>query len=142
MTVFIDSNIIIALLNSRDKNHSRVKELLKELKEPKFGMRFTNDYVLDEVVTTLWMHTHQKSIVSKAYNLLRHTPEFIRFEYTTPIVLDLAWEKWEQFAKWPEKSLSFTDCCILSFIDKNDISYLATFDSDFSGLCNLMSSPP
>jgi len=45
MTIFIDSSIIIALLNSRDKNHSRAKELLDDLKEPKFGMRFTNDYV-------------------------------------------------------------------------------------------------
>ncbi|MHA1633615.1 MAG: PIN domain-containing protein, partial [Candidatus Thorarchaeota archaeon] len=69
MTIFIDSNIIIALLNSRDRNHSRAKELLNELKEPKFGMRFTNDYVLDEVVTTLWMHTHRKSMVNKAYKL-------------------------------------------------------------------------
>ncbi|MHA1286600.1 MAG: type II toxin-antitoxin system VapC family toxin [Candidatus Thorarchaeota archaeon] len=142
MTIFIDSSIIIALLNSRDKNHSRAKELLDDLKEPKFGMRFTNDYVLDEVVTTLWMHTHRKSIVNKAYKLLRHTPEFVRFEHTTPLVLDLAWVKWDLFAKWPEKPLSFTDCCILSFIDKNDITYLATFDSDFSGLCNLMSSCP
>jgi predicted nucleic acid-binding protein len=142
MTVFIDSNIIIALLNSRDKNHSRAKELLEELKEPKFGMRITNDYVLDEVVTTLWMHTHRKSIVNKAYKLLRHTPEFIRFEHTIPMILNLAWEKWDLFAKWPEKPLSFTDCCILSFIDKNDITYLATFDSDFSGFCNLMSGCP
>ncbi|MHA1494766.1 MAG: hypothetical protein ACTSRQ_12205 [Candidatus Thorarchaeota archaeon] len=76
------------MLNSRDKNHSRAKELLDDLKEPKFGMRITNDYVLDEVVTTLWMHTHRKSIVNKAYKLLRHTPDFIRFEHTTPMVLD------------------------------------------------------
>lgn len=138
MTVFIDSNIIIALLNSRDKNHSRAKEILIELKEPKFGMRITNDYVLDEVVTTLWTHTHRKSIVRKAYNLLCNTPEFIKFEYTTPIVLDIAWEKWKQFAKWPEKPLSFTDCCILSFLDRNNIAYLATFDSDFVGLCQLV----
>jgi predicted nucleic acid-binding protein len=142
MTVFIDSNIIIALLNSRDKNHTRAKKILEELKEPKFGMRITTDYVLDEVVTTLWMHTHRKSTVNKAYNLLRNTPEFIRFEYTTPMVLDLAWAKWEQFAKWPEKPLSFTDCCILSFIEKHDITYLSTFDSDFCGLCNLLSSSP
>ena len=138
MTVFIDSNIIIALLNSRDRNHSRSKELVRELKDPKFGMRIANDYVLDEVVTTLWMHTHRKSIVNKAYNLLRHTPEFIRFEYTTPMIIDLAWEKWKQFAKWPDKPLSFTDCCILSFIDKKDITYLASFDSDFAGLCQLV----
>ncbi len=138
MTVLIDSNIIISLLNFRDKNHSRAEDLLTELKKPEYGMRVTTDYVLDEVLTTLWMHTHRKDIVVKAYNLVCHAPEFIRFEHTTPEVLDLAWTKWEQLAKWPEKPLSFTDCCILSFMDKNVVGYLATFDSDFDGLANLV----
>jgi predicted nucleic acid-binding protein len=138
MTVLIDSNVIIALLNMRDKNHPKARELLTRLKEPEYGMRLTIDYVLDEVLTTLWMHTQQKNIVTKAYTLIRRTPEFIKFEYISPRVLDIAWEKWERFAKWPEKLLSFTDCCILSFIDNNDVGYLATFDSDFAGLCQLV----
>jgi predicted nucleic acid-binding protein len=138
MTVLIDSNVIIALLNMRDKNHPKARELLTRLKEPEYGMRLTIDYVLDEVLTTLWMHTQQKNIVTKAYTLIRRTPEFIKFEYISPRVLDIAWEKWERFAKWPEKPLSFTDCCILSFIDNNDVGYLATFDSDFAGLCQLV----
>jgi predicted nucleic acid-binding protein len=138
MTVLIDSNVIIALLNMRDKNHPKARELLTRLKEPEYGMRLTIDYVLDEVLTTLWMHTQQKSMVTKAYTLIRRTPEFIKFEYISPRVLDIAWEKWERFAKWPEKPLSFTDCCILSFIDNNDVGYLATFDSDFAGLCQLV----
>lgn len=135
MTVLIDSNVIIALLNTRDRNHPRARELLTKFKNQEYGMRLTIDYVLDEVLTTLWMHTHQKSVVKKAYELVRSTPEFIKFEYITPGVLDLAWEKWERFTKWPEKPLSFTDCCILSFIDANDVGYLATFDSNFAGLC-------
>ena len=65
MTVFIDSNIVIALLNSRDKHHDRAKLLLTELKKPEYGMRVTTDYVLDEVLTTLWLHTHRKNIVTK-----------------------------------------------------------------------------
>ena len=138
MTVLVDSNIIIALLNTRDKNHSKARVILQELREPEYGMRIATDYVLDEVLTTLWMHTHRKDIVVKAYDLIRHTPEFIRLEHTTPAVLDLAWEKWEQLSKWPEKPHSFTDCCILSFIDKNDVEYLATFDSDFQALVTLV----
>ncbi|TFG03525.1 hypothetical protein EU538_13195 [Candidatus Thorarchaeota archaeon] len=57
MAVLLDSNVIIALLNSRDANHSAARDLLTELKRPEFGMRVTLDYVLDEVLTTLWMHT-------------------------------------------------------------------------------------
>ncbi|MFQ5832431.1 MAG: type II toxin-antitoxin system VapC family toxin [Candidatus Thorarchaeota archaeon] len=138
MTVLIDSNVIIALLNTRDNNHSKAKELLTELKDPKYGMRLTVDYVLDEVLTTLWMHTKKKNIVRKAYDLIRNTPEFIRFEYITPRTLDLAWDKWRQFAKWPERPLRFTDCCILAYIDGNNVTYLATFDSDFGGLVTLV----
>jgi len=137
VTVLIDSNVIIALLNTRDRKHPRARELLTRLKDQEYGMRLTIDYVLDEVLTTLWMHTQQKNIVTKAHTLIRRTPEFIKFEYVTPGVLDLAWEKWEHFAKWPEKPLSFTDCCILAFIDAYDVGYLATFDSDFAGLCQL-----
>lgn len=101
-------------------------------------MECTIDYVLDEVLTTLWMHTHRKSMVEKAYHLLRHTPEFIRFECVRPEVIDLAWEKWCELADWPKKPLSFTDCCILSFMDKNEIEHPATFDSDFGGLVKLV----
>lgn len=138
MTVLIDSNVIIALLNSRDKNHNRSRELLTRLKDPDLGMRVTIDYVLNEVVTTLWMHTHRKEIVTKAYDLIHSTPKFIRFEHVNPSVLRLAWEKWQQLATWPQRSLSFTDCCILSFIEKHNIDHLATFDSHFDGLVSVL----
>ncbi len=138
MTVFIDSNVIIALLNSRDKNHDRSRELLTRLKDSDIGMRVTIDYVLNEVVTTLWMHTHRKKIVTNAYNLICNTPNFIRFEHVTPSILDVAWKKWQQLTIWPQRPLSFTDCCILSFIEKHKIDHLATFDSDFDGLVSIL----
>ncbi|TFG11329.1 PIN domain-containing protein [Candidatus Thorarchaeota archaeon] len=138
MTVLLDSNVIIALLNSRDKNHSAAKKLLTKLKRPEYGMRITIDYILDEVLTTLWMHTRRKDGVEKAYRLIRHTPEFIRFNHVKSDIFDSAWEKWEKVASWPEKPLSFTDSCILSFMEKHDIEYLATFDSDFDGLVSLV----
>ena len=138
MAVFIDSNVIIALLNSRDKHHANAKLLLTELRKKEYGMRVTTDYILDEVLTTLWLHTHRKSTVAKAHKLLRHTPEFIRLEYMTPHILDSAWTKWEKLAKWPKKPLSFTDCGILSFMEKNGVKYLASFDSDFDGLATLV----
>ncbi|MFO7835078.1 MAG: PIN domain-containing protein [Candidatus Thorarchaeota archaeon] len=140
MAVFLDSNVIIALLNSRDKNHTRARNLLTKLKRPEYGTRITIDYVLDEVLTTLWNHTHQKSIVEKAYYLICHRPDFIKFARVGFDTLDIAWEKWMTLASWPEKPLSFTDCCIIAFMDKNDIEYLATYDSDFDGLVPLVSN--
>ncbi|MBD3159419.1 MAG: PIN domain-containing protein [Candidatus Lokiarchaeota archaeon] len=140
MAVLLDSNVIIAMLNSRDKNHSRAGELLTKLKQPEYGMRITIDYVLDEVLTTLWNHTHRRSIVEKAYNLICSRPDFIKFSQVGFDVLDIAWETWMKFASWPEKPFSFTDCCIIAFMDKNDIEHLATYDSDFDGLVSIISN--
>jgi len=140
VAILLDSSVIIALLNSRDKNHSRAGELLTKLKQPEYGMRITIDYVLDEVLTTLWNHTHRKSIVENAYNLICRRPDFIKFVHVGFDVPDMAWEIWKKVASWPEKPLSFTDCCIIAFMDKNDIKHLATYDSDFDGIVSIVSN--
>lgn len=140
MAILLDSSVIIALINLRDKNHSRAGKLLMKLKQPEYGMRITIDYVLDEVLTTLWNHTHQKSIVEKAYNLICHRPDFIKFAHVGFDVPDMAWQIWKKVASWPEKPLSFTDCCIIAFMDKNDIKQLATYDSDFDGIVSIVSN--
>lgn len=139
MAVFMDSGIFIALLNQRDKNHDQAKKLLQKLKNPDFGPRITTDYVLDEVVTTLWARTHRKSTVAKAYHLIRDTPEFVLFKDFSSELLGQAWEKWQTYAQWPEKPLSFTDCTILAFMEKEKITYLTTFDAEFDGLVTVIS---
>jgi len=138
MAVFIDSSVIIGLINSKDKNHSRAIEVLAELSQVAYGRRITMDYVMDEVLTTLWQHTHQKEVVLDAYKLIRKTPDFIRLEYMTPLLIDKAWKKWKKLAHWPKKPLSFTDCCILSFMEKYNVKHLASFNSDFKGLVLLV----
>ena len=127
MPVFIDSGVFIALLNMRDKKHSQGNKLLKKLKDTSYGMRITTDYILDEVVTTFWVRTHRKDIVSKAYHLIRNTPKFVRFKFFSKELLELTWHKWQSFAKWPEKPLSFTDCTILAFMEHEKISTVASF---------------
>ena len=138
MSVFIDSSVIIALINTKDKSHARARMIFTELGKAAYGKRITLDYVMDEVLTTLWQHTHQKQVVSDAYKLIRNTPDFIRFEYMTPLLIDKAWRKWKKLAHWPKKPLSFTDSCILSFMEKHKVKYLASFDSDFDGLVTLV----
>ena len=138
MTIFIDSGVFVALLNKRDKKHPQANKLLRKLKDNSFGMRVTTDYVLDEVITTLWARTHRKDIIIKAYRMIRQTPPFVHFKFFSQEWLDLAWEKWQDFAKWPEKPLSFTDCTILAFMEREKVSFLASFDSEFDGLVTIL----
>ncbi len=139
MVIFIDSSIFIALLNRRDKKHPQAKMLLQKIKNSSFGLRITTDYVLDEVLTVLWARTRRKEIVIKGHQLIRRTPKFVQFRFFSPEWLDLAWEKWQKFAKWPDKPLSFTDCTILAFMEKEKVPLLASFDSEFDGLVNVIS---
>ena len=134
MSVFLDSGFFIALLNSRDARHSEAKDILIRLKETAIGSRITTDYVLDEVVTTLWGSTHRKDIVKKAYDLICKTPAFVKLNYFPKEQLERAWSKWVNFAEYPKHPLSFTDCTILVFMEIQKIDYLITFDSEFKGL--------
>lgn len=132
MSVFLDSGFFIALLNKRDQHHLEAKDILHRLKST--IRRITSDYILDEVITGLWGDIHRKDIVQKGYKLICETPSFITFNYFSKDELVSAWSKWIKFAEYPKRSLSFTDCTILAFMEKNKIDYLVSFDSDFKGL--------
>jgi predicted nucleic acid-binding protein len=134
MSVFLDSGFFIALLNSRDQKHTEAKNILFRLKKKATETRITTDYVLDEVVTTLWGTTHRKDIVQKAYGLICETPAFITLKYFPKEEIESAWSKWINYAEFPKHPLSFTDCTILAYMEKQQIDSLITFDSEFKGL--------
>lgn len=134
MSVFIDSGFFIALLNKRDENHSEAQEKLIQLKEKAYRLRMTSDYVLSEVITTLWGSTHRKDIVKKAYQFICDTPTFVTLNYFPREKLGLIWEKWNTLAEYPKRPLSFTDCSILVSMETMRIEYLLSFDSEFKGL--------
>ncbi len=139
MTTFLDSNFFIALLNTRDEMYEKAKNLLDQLRNPMYGSRVTTDYIIDEVITTIWGQTHRKDLVEQAYSLICQTPEFVTFKKISGEHLILAWKKWMDFAEWPKRPLSFTDCTILALMELEHIAYLLTFDSEYKGLVNILS---
>ena len=140
MSTFLDSCFFVALLNTRDEQHKKAKNFLNKLKKPEFGSLLTTDYIVDEVLTTIWAHTRRKDLVIKAYNTTCQKPEFVKFKKIENKHFKLSWEKWEHLAEWPKRPLSFTDCTILAFMELENIKHLVTFDDEFSGLVNLVSS--
>lgn len=138
MGTFLDSNFFIALLNTRDELHEKAKKKLTTLKDPKFGSLVTTDYVVDEVITTIWGQTHRKDLVKKAFSLICQIPRFVQFKKISRDHLTLTWEKWVQLAEWPKRPLSFTDCTILAFMELEHIEYLLTFDSEFKELVKIV----
>ena len=74
------------------------------MKDPQYGSLITTDYVLDEVITTVWAQTHRKDLVRKAFNLIWNTPQFVKCEKITQQLIQNAWEKWEKYMEnMPER---------------------------------------
>ena len=134
MTVFLDSNFFVALLNTRDHNYKRAVTFLDRFKVGDLGTRLTSDYILDEVITTIWSQTHRKDLVIKAYELIWNTPDFVHTQVITENYLELAYNKWKRFAEWPKRPLSYTDCTILAMMETQNIDHLLSFDAEFEGL--------
>ncbi|MGQ4834306.1 MAG: PIN domain-containing protein [Candidatus Asgardarchaeia archaeon] len=53
MAILLDSSVIIAFFNKRDKNHKRALELTEKALIDHYGTIFISDYVFDETVTYL-----------------------------------------------------------------------------------------
>ena len=138
MSTFLDSSFFIALLNDQDKNHHKAVQILDLLKDYTYGKRLTTDYILDEVVTGIWGFTRRKSLVEKSYQLVKTTPDFVLLEHFPQNELDLVWKKWLEYAEYPKRPLSFTDCTILVFMEIKTVDYLVSFDSQFNGLVFLI----
>jgi predicted nucleic acid-binding protein len=138
MSTFVDSCFFVALLNNRDEKHVDAKKILSLLRSNQYGALVTTDYIVDEVLTTIWGHTHRKDFVINAYNIICKKPEFVQFKKITDQHFGLSWQKWEQIAEWPKKPLSFTDCTILAFMELEKVVNLVTFDSEFDGLVNIL----
>ena len=134
----MDSCFFVALLNNRDEKHVDAKKILKLLRNNHYGALVTTDYIVDEVITTIWGHTHRKDFVINAYNIIYKKPEFVQFKKITDQHFQLSWQKWEQITEWPKKPLSFTDCTILAFMELENVEILVTFDTEFDGLVNML----
>lgn len=133
MSVFVDTGVFVAFQNTRDKNHSRALELVKEIVEGELGTGYTSDYIFDEAVTVALVRTGRPDM---ALTLGR----MILGELTTPFLVALRVdgeafkEAWGFFKRYAERGLSFTDCTTIALIENRGIDRLISFDTDFDGI--------
>ena len=58
---------------------------------------------------------------------------------TSKVTIEDIWEKWNKFAEYPKRPLSFTDASLLAVAEEYSIGYIATYDGEFSGLISVLS---
>jgi len=138
LAVLIDSSVIIAFFNKRDKNHRRAVDLLKEAMTHNYGLIFTSDYVIDETVTYLLKRIRRADVAIRAGKFLLGNlegfPDLFKIIFTNEDIFSRAWALFERLSK---RGLSFTDCILLSIAKDYNLAIM-TFDDDFSGLVSII----
>lgn len=133
MAVFIDSGVFAAFHNTRDSNHARASQLIRETAAGNLGSAYTSDYVFDEAVTLALVRTRRPEIALDVGKM-------ILGELTEPFlailrVNDTAFRKaWELFSRYIERGLNFTDCTSIALMETRNIENMVSFDSDFDGI--------
>lgn len=129
--IFIDSSVLVAYFVKDDVNHERAEEIIEQIAGGKFESAFVSDYVFDETITaTLVRSKSLKDAVSAGMHI-KNTIEILT------VGNELFNESWDLFRSQKGTALSFTDCTILSIMDKKNIRYLATFDGEFKNVASI-----
>jgi len=132
MSVLIDTGIFIAFHNTKDENHKRANELIREIIEGKHGIAYTTDYIFDEAVTTALMRTGKQDIaVELGENILGVKVKFVNMIQIDHTSFSFGWKL---FNKYINKKLSFTDCVSIAVIKNYELNKIISFDSDFDGI--------
>jgi len=127
MCPFADSTFFVALINKNDDHHSRAQEIFVDIFYGKIERPETNDYVLDETVTTVRTRTKRHEDAVKAMNMILNTKHVDYVKVTDAEIRSAAAE----YSRYRDKDLSFTDWVIVSYLRRKGITWIIAFDKHF-----------
>jgi len=125
---FVDTSAWVAYYLSDDKNHIRIKNLLKGLIVDKAVICTSND-VVDETVTRLIYMTRPRFVKE----FIDFIGESIKGGNLVQFWVDdqLQLEAFALTVKFLEHKLSMTDCTTLAVLKRFNIDSIVSLDSDF-----------
>lgn len=126
--VFIDTSAWVESLLDKEKYHQAVKDCFQKEIE-KGSIFFTCDYVIDETFTRL-ITNQSFSLAEKFKKILENleAKKEITVLWTDEVLFDKAWENFEKFS---EHKLSFTDAVITTVVKDLKIDEILTLDKGF-----------
>ena len=136
VSAFIDTCVLVAFGNIKDKNYAKAAEIIKRAARGEYGLIFSSDYVFDETLTLALMLTKNPAVALEAGELIlgssaKGIPSFIELLWMDNQIF---FESWSLFKKYAAKGLSFTDCTTVALIMLEKIDVLLSFDRSFDGI--------
>ncbi len=128
--VFIDTSGFVALRNEDDTHFENAKKVMYSILKNDYGAIYTSDYVFDEAITLALRRTKNMKISIDIGNYILKSKK-IKLIFTT---IDDFKNAWNFFLNYKNKQLSFTDCTILSIMNRLNLIYIFSYDTHFDGL--------
>ncbi len=130
--IVLDTSLVVAYFNNRDDNHTKAEKIIEDVISGRYGRTaYITDYIFDEVATVSLIRLKNLDRVAKIGKTLLKATSIIEIDK------DCFDEAWDIFCAQKNTHLSFTDCTIISAMQKNSIENLATFDKDFARIKEL-----
>lgn len=124
--VFVDTNIFVAIRDTRDSSHTRAVKIYEEFKAKKVKF-FTSSDVIGETLTVLAKKLGKSTAIEFLENFSILTHEIFIDKY-------LHQETREFFQRVKSKNISFIDCSSVVAMKRHKIKIIFSFDQDFKKL--------
>lgn len=129
---FIDTNIFVAALNTKDKLHEKGRSLLTKAFQT-LPWIHTTDYILNECLTVAWARTKNATIIQQLDTLIQES-EKIEIHKVDENQFSTAKS---YMRKHPNIIPTLTDWTTLILMRDHKIQKILTFDTDFDAAQNI-----
>jgi predicted nucleic acid-binding protein len=124
---FIDSNVLIAAGLARDSNHETGREILQGIDRGELPRARFSNYVAAELLN----YMHARGVHAAGFDFYDNLSVAGGFEVVHATKKDYHGAL-SLFDRHPH--LSFVDATIISYMRREEITYLYSFDDDFDGV--------
>lgn len=130
--LFLDTSGLVAYYDPSEVHHGAANRLITGIANGEFAYRglFTNDYVVDELLTVLHARVDH-DLAIEALRMLDGT-DAISVLRVPPAVHDEGVRRFERYRDWRE--LSVTDLVVASQMERREVDHVFALDDDFRKL--------
>ncbi len=128
MSVLLDTGVIIAAFNRRDRYHNWARKHVKQVLEGKWGPPYVTDYIIDETLSYAATRLGKEAGLKLGKLLLEK-----RIFHIIPVTLDIVLDAWILYQRHLPH-LSFTDATSLAIAKTYNIDYIITLDKPLASL--------
>lgn len=134
MSVFVDTGVLFADHNHRDRHHAEAQAAMEAVADGRLGAGVTSSFVYDETVTLMLSRTGR-------FDDAKTIGDRILGRDPYPQVLNLLHvdgprfrASLEAFERYADHGLSFTDASTVALVEERGIDAVLSFDTGFDGI--------